>query len=122
MEEGELSGMGGGTAGRGAGGQFMLGFVLSKVTRSLQGVRNGAQKWSRLVNLDPTAPQSGPYAAEWDNHTHESGRADSSGSANNGPESLDYEVVESLAYREDQVRGEGLFVEIIFVIGRLWIR
>ncbi|CAM6082441.1 unnamed protein product [Calypogeia fissa] len=108
MEEGEVSGMGGGGAGsRGGGGQFMLGSVLSKVTRSLQGVRNGAQQWSRLVEFDSSSapPQPAASLPEWENHIHEAeaGRADSSSSGNSGPESLDYEVVESLAYREDQL-------------------
>lgn len=53
----------------------------------------GGHMWSRLVNSDSSSPFS------------ETDRREVVGEASStNMESLDYEVVESLAYREDQVQ------------------
>ncbi|OAE18083.1 hypothetical protein AXG93_2899s1120 [Marchantia polymorpha subsp. ruderalis] len=119
MEEGEVSGAagvnlfpgmvggagGGGGGGGGArgGGNFFIGSALSRVSRGLQGVRNGAQPmWSRLVNNDSAVPGSPP--SQWENHAQDGDSDRGESESASGPESLDYEVVESAAYREDQAK------------------
>ena len=62
------------------------------------GVNGGRPMWSRLLNSDAPHSPSGQsdHVDNGINSTAEAGYA--------GMESLDYEVVESLAYREDQAR------------------
>lgn len=60
---------------------------------------NGGTKWSRLLTTDSPLPSSSSSSnlEHVDNDIGDIGEA-----GNMGMESLDYEVVESLAYREDQ--------------------
>jgi hypothetical protein len=60
---------------------------------------NGGTKWSRLLTVDSPLPSSSSSSnlEHIDNEIGDVGEA-----GNMGMESLDYEVVESLAYREDQ--------------------
>jgi hypothetical protein len=60
---------------------------------------NGGTKWSRLLTIDSPLPSSSSSSnlEHVDNDIGDIGEA-----GNMGMESLDYEVVESLAYREDQ--------------------
>ncbi|KAG6553541.1 hypothetical protein Mapa_004454 [Marchantia paleacea] len=94
---------GGGGGGARGGGNFFIGSALSRVSRGLQGVRNGAQPmWSRLVNNDSAVPGSPP--SQWENHAQDGDSDRGESESASGPESLDYEVVESAAYREDQAK------------------
>ncbi|CAK9203106.1 hypothetical protein BDL97_14G008000 [Sphagnum fallax] len=72
---------------------------------------NGGTKWSRLLTTDSPLPSSSSSSnlEHVDNDIGDIGEA-----GNMGMESLDYEVVESLAYREDQAQ-RGMWRHVSYI-------
>ena len=62
--------------------------------KDMPGVNGGGPRWSQLLNIEP--PDSPSHNGEDDGLML--------GHRDPGMESLDYEIVESVAYREDQVQ------------------
>ena len=76
----------------------------------MPGVNGGGPMWSELPNREP--PESPSHNSEDDGFML--------GHRDSRMESLDYEVVESVAYREDQVQLSLSYLCILYFFGLSW--